>query len=137
MHLSHRQTSHKLILVAAITATMTACSSGPKSASKQFYSAIGNGNTDRAMKMIDMADISPEAQSMGVSSKLRAAIGALHQKAEAHGGVEAVKILSMQKIDDTHAKVTAEMKFHDGTTQQSTDNWVKLNGKWLLDTAQN
>ncbi len=136
MPLSRRETPHRLILVAAITAALTACSSGPKSASKQFYSAIGNGNTDRAMKMIDMADISPDAQAMGVSSKLRAAIGALHQKAEAHGGVELVKILSAKTIDGSHAQVTAEMKFRDGTTQKSTDNWVKLNGKWLLDTAQ-
>lgn len=137
MALTRSPSAHKLILAAAVTAAITACSNGPKSASKQFYSAIGNGNTNKAMQMIDTVDISPQVQAMGINGKLRAAIDSLHQKAEAHGGLTAVQILSVKKIDDTHAKVTADMHFRDGTTQKSADTWVKAHGKWLLDVAQN
>lgn len=137
MALSPSKASHKLILVAAVTAAMAACSSGPKGASQQFYSDIGNGNTDKALKLVDTADVPPQAQLMGLSAKIRAAIESLHQKAEAHGGLQVVKILSVKRLDDTHAKVTAEMKFRDGTTQESTDTWIKLKGKWLLDVDQN
>lgn len=137
MALSPSKTSHKLILAAAVTAAIAACSSGPKGASQQFYSDIGNGNTDKALKLVDTADASPQAKLMGIDAKIRAGIESLHQKAEAHGGLQAVKILSMHQIDDTHANVTAEMKFRDGTIQKLTDTWVKHEGKWLLDVAQN
>lgn len=137
MALTRTEMSRKLIVAAAITTILAACSNGPKSASKQFYSAIGHGETNQAMKMIDTVDLSPQAQAMGVTSKLRAAIESMHNRAEAHGGLERVNILTVKKLNDTHARVTAQMKFRDGTTQTSTDNWVKLKGKWLLDTAQN
>lgn len=136
MGLSRRTTPHNLIIAAAIAAAMTACSTGPTGASKSFYRAIGDGNTDKAMTMVDMVDIAPQAQLLGLNSKIRAAMDSLHQRAQAHGGLALVKILSVQKIDDTHSKVTAELKFRDGTTQKSADTWVKLHGKWLLDLAQ-
>ena len=137
MVLSHNKSAHKLVLVAAVTAALAACSNGPKGASKDFYSAIGSGNTDQAMKMVDFVDVGPQAQLMGLNSKIRAAIESLHQKAQAHGGLDHVTILSVHKIDDTHARVTAELKFHDGTLQKSTDTWIKLKGKWLLDLQSN
>lgn len=136
MGLSLPTTPHNLIIAAAIAAALTACSASPNGASKNFYRAVGTGNTDKAMKMIDMVDIGPQAQLMGLNSKIRAAIESLHQKAQAHGGLASVEILSVHKIDDTHSKVTAELRFRDGTTQNSTDTWAKLHGKWLLDLAQ-
>ncbi len=137
MVLSRSASSRNLVLLAAVTAALAACSNGPKSASRQFYSAIGNGNTAKAIHMIDLVDLSPTAQAMGVTGKIRAAAESLHKRAEAHGGLSTVKILSMKKLDDNHAKVTAEMEFKDGTTQTSTDTWVKLHGRWLLDLTQN
>ena len=137
MALKHRATSQNVILVAAVATALTACSSGPKTASKDFYTDIGNGHPDQAMKLIDTADVPPAAQLVDVNGKIRAAMEATHQQAETHGGLDQVKILSMQQIDADHAKVSAEMVFHDGTNQQTTDTWVKKNGKWLMAVTQN
>ena len=137
MALKHRATSQNVILVAAVATALTACSNGPKTASKDFYSDIGNGHPDQAMKLIDTADVPPAAQLVDVNAKIRAAMEATHQQAESHGGLDQVKILSMQQIDAAHAKVSAEMVFHDGTVQQSTDTWVKRKGKWLMAVTQN
>lgn len=137
MVLKHGAISQKVIVVAAVATALTACSSGPKAASKDFYSDIGNGQTDQAMKLIDTAGIPPAAQLVDVNSKIRAAMEATHQQAEAHGGLDQVKILSLKQIDADHAKVSAEMVFHDGTVQQSTDTWIKRNGKWLMAVTQN
>lgn len=135
MVLSRSETTRRLILVATITAAITACSSGPKGASKTFYSALGNGNTDKAMKMLDMTDIPPQAQLLNINAKIRSSMASFHQKAVAHGGLEGVKILSVQRIDATHTKVTADLKFRDGSNEKVEDLWVKIKGKWLLDVA--
>lgn len=137
MVLKHGAISQKIMVVAAVATALTACSSGPKSASKDFYSDIGNGHPDQAMKLIDTASIPPAAQLVDVNGKIRAAMEATHQQAEAHGGLAQVKILSMQQIDADHAKVSTEMVFHDGTNQKTTDTWVKRNGKWLMAVTQN
>ncbi len=137
MALKHRVTPQKVILVAAAATALTACSSSPKTASKHFYTDIGTGHPDQAMKLMDTADVPPAAQLVDVNGKIRAAMEATHQQAEAHGGLDQVKILSMQKIDADHAKVSAEMLFHDGTNQQTTDTWVKKNGRWLMAITPN
>ena len=131
------KTSRQVLIAVALASALAACSSGPKESSEDFYTAAANGNTDKAMKMIDMADISPQDLSMGATGKLQAVLESIHQKAQAHGGLDTVKVLSVNKIDDSHTQVTAQLVFKDGGTMVSKDNWIKLNGKWLLNPGQN
>lgn len=135
--LNRIKTSRQVLLAVALTSTLAACSSGPKGASEDFYTAAANGQTDKAMKMIDLADMSPQDIAMGASGKLQAVLESIHQKALANGGLDKVKILNVTKIDDSHTQVTAQLVFKDGVTMVSRDSWVKLNGKWLLNPGQN
>ncbi len=131
------KSSRQTLLILALTSVLAACSSGPKGASEDFYTAVANGHTNKAMKMIDLADIPPQDISMGATGKLQAVLESIYQKAQAHGGLDKVKILSVNKIDESHTQVTAQLVFKDGGTMVSRDSWIKLNDKWFLNPEQN
>jgi len=115
-----------LMFLAGPTLLMACAGRTPASAVTNFYRAIESGDADTATSLL-----SDETIGMIGEEKLRAGFQKTGIEIKEKGGIAEIQITKEDIVGDA-AKVTAMIKYGNGTAETEVYDLVKQNGQWKL-----
>lgn len=116
-----------LSLLPCLLLAVACLASGPEATVKRFYSAIEDGEVDKAADLL-----SSRIVSLLGEDKLRKALSEQALEIQKKGGIKSVNIDEMNEVGEiAEGKVT--ITFGDGSTKTDTVKLLKEDGKWKLD----
>lgn len=116
-----------LSLLPCLLLAVACLASGPEATVKRFYSAIEDGEVDKAAGLL-----SSRIVSLLGEDKLRKALSEQALEIQKKGGIKSINIDEMNEVGEiAEGKVT--LTFGDGSTKTDTVKLLKEDGKWKLD----
>lgn len=116
-----------LSLLPCLLLAVACLASGPEATVKRFYSAIEDGEVDKAAGLL-----SSRIVSLLGEDKLRKALSEQALEIQKKGGIKSINIDEMNEVGEiAEGKVT--ITFGDGSTKTDTVKLLKEDGKWKLD----
>jgi hypothetical protein len=118
----------KLFLFLPCLLLAAAClASGPEATVKRFYSAMEDGEVEKASGLI-----SSRIVGLLGEDKMRKALSEQALEIKRKGGIKSITIDDMEEVGEiAEGKVT--ITFGDGSTKTEDVKLVKEDGKWKLD----
>jgi Domain of unknown function (DUF4878) len=115
------------LLLPCILFALACLASGPEATVKRFYSAVEDGEIDKAAEML-----SSRIVGMMGKDKLHRALSEQALDIKKKGGIKSLKIDEMTEVGEiAEGKVT--LTFGDGSTKSDKVKLIKEEGKWKLD----
>jgi len=100
-------------------------SASPSSAVRSFFSAIDNGENEKALRHFEPAI----AEEVG---KIRIIIDAYISGSKEAGGIEKMDIISETVRTDSKVKVDYRLHFGNGEAEEGSLLAVQIKGRWYL-----
>lgn len=129
----------KLLVGLCIVFMVSSCggSSTPEAAAKKYIEAVYDGDADKAIAMIELADKDKNAPGVEdmVSGKMKSAVAKAQEQAKQRGGVKEITTQPATYTDDdkTLARVTANISFNDSNLQQKKYiHLIKTDDGWKI-----
>ncbi|HWM92033.1 MAG TPA: DUF4878 domain-containing protein [Thermoanaerobaculia bacterium] len=108
-------------------ALLAACAGRtPSSAVENFYRAVEKGDTNAAIELI-----SPEVVGVIGEEKIKAGLQEQGLKIKEKGGISSIELKDETVVGEV-AKITAVLKFGDGSEETEQLKLEKLDGQWKI-----
>lgn len=114
------------VLSAALAIASCSSEDGPRDVAKAFVSDVGAGRQAEAVERFD-----PRLREVG-GMMLGMALAEGTARARRKGGLKEVRVIQTDRTDDTHAVVTTEIRYGDGSTRRDSGKVREVDGKWYV-----
>ena len=119
-----------LLLLPCLLVAVACLAPGPEATVKRFYSAVEDGEIDKATGLVSSRVI----DLLGVD-KLRRALSEQALEIKKKGGIKSVKIDEMNEVGEiAEGKVT--ITYGDGTQETEEVKLIKEDGTWKVDAEK-
>lgn len=125
---SFRRSARLEVLVLAATLAASGCSRAgdPGDAASAFVSEVAKGRQAEALERVD-----PQLRQIG-GMMLGMGLAEGTARAKRNGGLKEVRVLRSERTDDTHAVVTTETFYNDGSSRRDTGKLRLFEGTWFV-----
>lgn len=130
----------KLLIGLCIAFMVSSCggSSTPEAAAKKYIEAVYDGDADKAIAMIELADKdknTPGVEDM-VTGKMKSAVAKAQEQAKQRGGVKEITTQPAtydDSADKTFANVTVIINFNDSNPpEKQYTHLIKTDDGWKI-----
>ena len=134
-----KKVSVVLVLFAmTICLSLVSCGGGgstPADLEKNLWTYVQKGDYEKAIKY--WADISVDGETKEQMKSMAAIFaGKMKESMEEKGGLKEFKIVNETiSADGETATVDVALTYGDGSTEEQSNKYVKVDGKWMKDSA--
>jgi len=119
-----------LLLLPCVLVAVACLASGPEATVKRFYSAVEDGEIDKATGLVSSRIINLLGED-----KLRKALSEQALEIKEKGGIKSVKVDELNEVGEiAEGKVT--ITYGNGTQETEEVKLTKEDGKWKLDAEK-
>lgn len=126
--------SRRAWLALGIAAGLTGCLGGekPLQVIENFYAAVAEGNTDKAVQYLALENVSAN-EMIAVKAKVAVMVAQGKAVIDANNGVQKVQVLEENLSEDgAQANVRVQVTFRNDKTDTDTFKLRKVNGHWKI-----
>lgn len=120
------RTFRSCLVMASLAIASCSSRDGPEAVAKAFICDVAAGRQAEALERYD-----PRLREVG-GMVLGMSLAEGTARARRKGGVKDVRIVSTDLTDDTHATVTAEVHYGDGSTNRESGKVRQIQGRWYV-----